>query len=337
MNKRIVLLIVFLLSFSVSAVEFGIAPFIIYDGEGMKISLNSVPSDNVYKQLTEKWLDGLIDFHKVNSEKTGDIYTVIDAYKVCTTEGYDYIIYGFIEKKEDCYFSNLKIYSSSEKKNIKNFYCSDDIEHYERLMNNLSLNVLQGIEEITGISELKEKQNKYRDFEMKVPLSIFYWSPLGNEWDQRVLGICGVNTGLEIYPPLPVKVMKSKLYDVSIKFNVDWSYGVNQPNYYALYLNSLTIVLPVIVHVHYNPKISAYFGCGFGYGLDMVLITPKYEDEKFVLQNILIFETVAGCEFNINSLIDLFCEIDLHIRFKENTYFELCPKIGVNFKFGGKV
>ena len=103
------------------------------------------------RKLNSYWFEGLISFELLNSSYYGDVYTVIDANKACDISDSLYLLYGFIQKNEKSWFANLKLYSRNEKKIVKEFFGSDDIDKYDRLLEDLSLKIIDGINEITGL------------------------------------------------------------------------------------------------------------------------------------------------------------------------------------------
>lgn len=332
MNKRVFCFTALLFSIVIaSASEIKIAPLAVYDSDGNKIEAPYNPSKALYNELEKHWFSGLINFSHIDERKTGIPTTIIDAHKICISENADYLIYGYLKKNESSWLCEVKLYDANGKKIIKEFFAGDSIDHYDRLINILCQNILFGIEEITGLNKDELRQKKIRPMELRIPVSLFYWSPVDSDWGDKILGIAGVNAGIELYPPQPVIVSNGKLIDFSARFNLSWNIGINKKNTYPLVINTMAISLPVLLHVHFNERHSLYGGFGFAYNLEFMNIKPKYENEIFLYQNVFSFETIAGYEFEINDKAHLFAEIAFNFHLLGDGFVSVKPCLGASF------
>ena len=332
MNKKVILVIVLLFSHVIMfASEFKIAPIAIYDSNGNKINITVNPAKSIHSELEKHWFEGLLGFSYISDYKYGIPVSIIDANKICISENVEYLIYGYIKKNENNWFCEIKLYGESEKKILKEFFASDNIDHYDRLIDTLCQNLLDGIEELTGLNQKELKQNKTRIMEFRVPAALFYWSPIDNEWGNKILGIAGAKTGLEFYPPQPEMVTNGKLVDFSAKLNIAWDIGMNKNDFYPLLINTISIGLPILLHLHFTESQSLYGGLGMAYNIEFLKICPKYEDEIFMYQNIFSFETVAGYECTLNKLINLFFEVIFDCHMMGDGFVSVKPCLGVSF------
>lgn len=332
MNKKVFCILFATFTFYASyAAKIKVAPLALYDSGANKVSVPFSPSKAIYDELEKHWFEGLINFSLLAEKKHGVPVTIIDANKICIAENVDYLIYGYIKKNETSWISEIKLYSSSEKKIIKEFFASDSAKHYERFVNVLCQNILYGIEEITGLNHDELKRQKTRPMELKIPTSIFYWTPIDANWGNKILGIAGTSTGLEFYPVQPVMVLKEKLIDLSVRFNLSWDIAMNKKDTYPLILNTIVLSLPVLFHVHFNETHSLYGGIGFAYNIELMTIRPKYEDEKFLYQNVFSFEAIAGYEFSLNKIVSIFTEIIFDWHMMGDGFVCVKPCLGATF------
>lgn len=332
MNKRAICFTALLFSLVIaSASEIKIAPLAVYEVDGNKTEASYNPSKAIHDELEKHWFGGLINFSHISESKYGIPVTIIDAHKICASERADYLIYGYLKKNESSWLCEVKLYDANGKKIIKEFFAGDSIDHYDRLINVLCQNILFGIEEITGLNKDELRQKKTRPMELRIPVSLFYWSPVDSDWGDKILGIAGVNAGIELYPPQPVIVSNGKLIDFSARFNLSWNIGINKKNTYPLVINTMAISLPVLLHVHFNERHSLYGGFGLAYNIELMSIKPKYENEKFLYQNVFSFETIAGYEFDINDKARLFAEMAFDFHLLGDGFVSVKPCLGASF------
>ena len=60
-------------------------------------------------------------------------------------------------------------------------------------------------------------------------------------------------------------------------------------------------------------------------------IRPKYEDEKFLYQNVFSLEAVAGYEFAVNRNVSIFTEIVFDWQLSDGGCVSVKPTVGASF------
>lgn len=332
MNKKIFILFFLMTVGSIGfSTEIIISDIAMYDVEGKKLDLLDSPSKLIYEKLNKHWFEGLIHFTYLPEKTYGIPYTVIDANKICTLENKELIVYGYIKQNENNWFIELKLYDNTKKCVIDEFYASDGIEQFDRLITVISNNILSGLENLTGINQDEIKNEKMRPLELRFPASLFYWTPIDAKWSKKLLGIAGINAGLEFYPPFPNLVVKEMLINFSGRFNISWDCAVNQKDIYPLFLNNISISIPTFAHIHFTTKHSFYLGIGFSYELELMSIKPKYEEKQLFYQNIFSFENIAGYEFTLNENVNLFSEITVDYHIANDSFISIKPTFGASF------
>ncbi len=338
MNKKIIFIILlFALTLSKLFSEtILLAQVIVYDKDNNIISDFENPSKRIYSEISKYWFDGLLTIKNLDSKKYGEVYTTIDANRICAAEENEYIIFGYIQENETNWFINLKLYDYSTKKVLTEFYSSDDNLHYDRLLDTLTANIISGIEEITGFSKTQEIEDKIRPFEIKLPISPFYWSPIDQNWNSKLLGIIGGDLGVWLYPKQYKIVLGTILFDFSLRPQFSYSYAKGKRDTYPLNYHGISFVLPILIQFHFNLKNSMYIGCGPYYEIELLTINPKYENKQLIYQNMFGLETIIGYSFNINRIIDLFTEVKIDFHFNNDTFVAIKPTIGISFDvYGG--
>lgn len=330
MNKKVYLVLVvsFLMCRGFSS-EMILTPLVVYDISGNKIDMDENPAETIYKKLEKHWFEGLLQFSYSPEKQTGIVYTLMDANVMCTSEEKDYLFYGYIQKNEGNWLGNVKLYDAAKKKIIKEFYSSDDIEHYERFIENLTNNIVDGLMFLTGLENDQLIKENMRPMEIKLPVSAYYWTPIDGEWNRRIMGIAGAKLGVEFYPAQKQAVFCSKLLDYSLLLKFEYCYGRNQNDTYPLSLNIVKVGLPVLFHFHNDLRKTFYTGFGLNYSIEMMNYIPKYEEEKFLYQGIISGEIITGYDFNINKYLDIFSELSIDVHFEQIFFVSVRPTVGV--------
>ena len=331
MNKKIYsLLLVSFIIFRVFSSEMVLTPLIVYDNAGNKIDMEENPAERIYNSLEKHWFEGLLKFTYLSEQKTGIVYTLMDANIICSSEKKDYLFYGYVQKNEGNWLGNVKLYDASKKKVLKEFYSSDDIEHYDRFMDNLENNIIDGLMDITGLSNDELLKENTHPIEFNLPVAAYYWSPIDGKWNQIIMGIAGAKLGVEFYPSQKQMVFCSKLVDFSLMLKLEYNYGRNQNDAYPLSLNTIAVGLPLFLHFHYDPRNVLYMGFGMNYEIELMTYIPKYENERFLYQNVFSGEITAGYEFAVNDLIKIFSEVAFDTHFGNGAFVVVKPTMGMS-------
>lgn len=331
MNKKVfLLLIITFLMVKVFASEIVLTPLVSYDSFGNKIDMDENPAEAIYKSLEQHWFEGMIKFSYLSETQTGVVYTLMDANVICVSEKKDCIFYGYVQKNEGNWFANVKLYDASKKKVIREFYSSDDIDHYQRFLDHLTSNIIDGLMSITGLSKDELLDKNMRPTELKIPVSGFYWTPVDGDWNKVIMGVAGAKLGFEFFPSQKQVLFSSNLLDFSIMLKFEYNYGKNPNSSYPLTLNTVKVGLPVIFHIHTDTKNTLYTGFGINYGIEMLNYIPKYEEEKYLYQNIISGEFTAGYEFNISRFLNMFSELAVDIHFGQGGFITVKPTLGLS-------
>lgn len=332
MNKTKVFMIIFLLfAGSVFASEIAVAPLAVYDSDGNRIELQQNPSKDIFNRLEKHWFEGLLHFSLLDESRYGIPLSVVDANKICSVEKKEFVLYGFVKKYDANFYADVKLYSLEEKKVVKEFFSGDDADHYERMINVLSSNILDGLEDLTGLNQDEVIKEQYHELELRIPASLYYWSPIDGRWNEKILGIAGLNAAAELYPPFPNLVIYGMKTDFSARLNLSWNIAANQTSTYPLVLNDISVSFPLIAHLHFNDLHSVYLGAGLGYEIELMSIRPKYESTQFSYQNIFYAETLVGYELKLSEIVNLFSEIEFDFHFANDGFVSIKPSIGASF------
>lgn len=332
-NKKIIVsLILLLISCSLFAEKISLAPIITFDEKFNKIPSDKKLEKKLLNELGGYWLEGTVVFELLKASEYGEVYTVLDANKASESSGAVYLLYGYIQKNENSWFANLKLYSKNEKKIIREFFASDELNQYDRLVDDLANKIVKGINEISGFDISVKRQNEISDYKLTLPASVYFWSPIMPDWNKVLLGITGINIGLDFYPEQTVKVVDGYKYEWSIGLRLNYAFGIGKDNSYPLNYHVCGIYAPVLIHFQFNNKHSAFFGAGLFYEFEFINVIEKYKNQSFYYQNILGLELNAAYNYSINEKIDLHAGFDIDFHFNDYEFISLKPGLGVSIK-----
>lgn len=340
-NKKLIFMAVSLIfiskSFSQNQIEQNyttqkivLSPIVCYDQNNKAINLVKNPNRILYDDLTNSWFEGLIDF-SLHKEKEF-IYTIVEAQKLCTQLNCSYLIYGYVQKNENSWYANLKLYDSNKKMIVKDFFASDDINNFERFISTLEENIIGGVEQLLGLEFAQKKEECERKIEVRIPCSVYYWNPIDSRWCDVITGIVGANVGCEVFPPFKTRIINNTLVDFSATLKLSYAYGIGNHNRYPVNYHTATVSFPLTSYVHFTDEHIGFFGMGFFYEAEFLNIKQNYEDVKFMFQNMGGLETYVGYEFVLNENCTLYCQAEINHHFSKDSFVSLKPTLGTKFR-----
>ncbi|MBP5359266.1 MAG: hypothetical protein J6Y69_08795 [Treponema sp.] len=309
-----------------------VAPMAVYDKDSNAISMTRNPAEEIFDVVSDHWFEGMLTFRMVSSRKYGEIYTTLDANRCCAAEDAEYILFGYVQQNEGSWIASMKLYDASSKKTAMEFFSGDDLNHYERLMGDLSEKILAGLEEAAGLNRSDVLNARIRPFEAKLPLSAFWWSPVAGGWNKRLTGIAGLDIQLELYPKQPKISPGGHLIDFSLRPGISDSFALGTDGSYPVIYDAVSIVLPFCAHFHFDMRNSLYIGTGPYYEIQLMSYSPKYMSGEFHWQNMFGLEALAGYEFAAGENIDLFTEVRLDFHFSRDSYLAIKTALGASFR-----
>jgi len=330
MNKKICVIVFCLLLIQfVFAEKVLISPIIIQDSYGRgieeidKFAINI--NEKLQNDLESYWFEGFFEFETLDESEVGKVLTVLDARNICLTKNEEYLIYGFIQKNDKSWYGNLKLYSKSHKKILKEFFASDDIFSFERFCNTLINNIAYGLKDIAGIEEPINKDDLTEPFCLGISISSFYWNPLSPKWNNALMGIAGGQLGVELFMPHERKV--SNYFDTSIRLLTSYSFGKEVEGSYPVKLHNIQFNSSLLERFHFNRNHAVYVGCGPYYELEILTVLEKYKDAKTYFQNMFGLKTILGYELTINKNLVFGTEVAFDFHFSKELFVSIKPSI----------
>ena len=308
-----------------------LAPVVAYDEHNKKLDLEVNANRVFYEKLNSYWFEGKLTFEYITESKYGAINSVVDAQRVCSISESQYIVYGYFQKNSNSWYGNLKLYDNYAKKVSDEFFVSDSLDNYDRFIETLNERILEGMEKLLGFTELQLREEKRRPFEVRLPVTFSYWSPLGDKWNDVYMGIAGGSLGCEIFPSMKNNVFHTLKYDYSGLLRGSYEYGKENEGGYPLNLHKISIDFPVLFHLYFSNHSSIYAGTGFFYEFEIMQITEKYSQSKNIHQSLFGVLGILGYELSVNDFFKIRLDVETDFHISDDRFIEIKPSLGFVF------
>ncbi len=310
-----------------------IAPVVSYDNNGEKVIKEKNANILIRDDLSHYSFDNLIKFESLSESKHGIVNSIMDAEKICAAYDYGYLIYGYIKQNDKSWFMELKMYNHMTKKIEKDFFASDDIDNYERMLSVISEHIRDYYTDLLGLDSNKSIYTKYRNVEFDLPFGVGFWTPLDKDWMDVLMGICYVKSGVELFPKLKLPQSGIMKFDLSIRCDLGYGYGTNKNNSYPINYNVVSAGLPILCHYYINKKNGIYIGFGPLYEFDIMQVEQKYKKAETLHQNQFGFENILGYEYFIGKKFKLKFETEGDFYVTSDSTFVLKSGLGFVYRF----
>lgn len=329
--KRILMILFVLLFITNSALADSllIMPMTVFEEDGTRVKLGKDPDKYIYSYLLGFDFDGLIEFSNPSAGRYGNVNSIVDAERVSASSGAEYLMYGYVEKRSDSWYCNIRLFDSRSKKVVDEFFVADSISEFERFVYTINERSLGLVNHLLGRDFLKEKEG--RPFEVYFPVNAGWWTPVGNGWWNSMKGIASVSGGVEFFPKISGNVFMGVEVDFSVGARLIYSVAVGGRKKFPLFYNGVGICFPVICYARFSEMHSTYIGLGPYYEFEMMNITQKYLPSEFMYQNMMGCKIYSGYEFSIRDEIKLNAGINGDFHFLGDKYIAIECVMGVKF------
>jgi hypothetical protein len=311
------------------AVDVFIAPFLYIDEKGDVVNQQSGIHHDLYRELNKIETGTNLQFLSVRNLRMNPPQSMLDAAMVCRNEKIDFLLYGYIAKRDYTYNAEIRLYSYEGKSIIKTFYGIEDHSEIMRMFEDLAIKIVEYmINEYNLAIVLGEPEY----FEFWMPFNIGYWTMIGQEWASVTLGVAFASIGIEFIPSDRLFVMSGKPAYLSTGINVGYRYGMgNKEVAYEAVSHIITITGTGRFHVKLNSRHSVNAGIGASYSFEILRVSEHYLDPKGRIYNTFGIEAELGYIFRITPRWSLSFENVFECRFFEPLMFTYSPRIGVKY------
>ena len=330
MKKKTLLILLFIFAgSSLFALEIYVAPISFIEDE--KVFSKIEISKDIAREA-EAYLHGKeLFFKEIKNKGLNAPVAMIDAIKVSKEEKAEYLLYGFVEKREYTYRAEIRLLDFDKKEIRKIFYSADDIENYERVIKDLGYKIVSYLDALFALGVEEEKPGKLI---LSVPVSLGYWSYISSGWMNTATGTGAVSTGLDLITnDRAFRNFKHKTY-LSWSLNLEYRYGIGKEDVELKGMHIITLGFPIRVHIdNLSKEDGVFFGFGFFYELDIANIEETYGESKSSLYTHLGLMVSVGYQWQLNEKIKIAFDNIVDIGLQSPSMVSFSPRIRMLYSF----
>ena len=337
MNKRLILSAVLILSCVIlnSLEVIHVAPF--YHIDEAKDEVH--PNNDYHKMLIQKLhkietgLDIVFSLASL-SNVINPPQSLAEAIRVCQNEHANYLLYGYIATRDYTIYAEIKLLDYERRSITRIFYSTDDLANIDRLLNDLTVKILTFVEETYNIKIL-EHEPQYTEWWAYGRLG--YWTPIGNEWFDLMIGTVSIDFGIVFFPADRLFVWWGFPVNLSIGLEVSYQFGLGKPDRYKAYDHIITFGLPFRITMRLNDQHGISGGIGLLYRFDLLQFQAPYDDGKLLPYTSLGASVPIGYSFRIREYLAISADNRFDILLNYNTaFFSYSLRFGVDYRFSKK-
>ena len=313
-----------------------ISDIIGYDSKGNKTVLGQNTGNILKNSLNAKYYAGLFEFNIANSQKYGSVTSSSEAAKVCSQLNIQYLLYGYVRKDLNSWYTEIKLYNANSGAIEKIFFAADDINNYDRMIENIADKIYSYYKSVYEFDKQLEELAVQKEAEIKLPFALSYWTPIESRWNEVLFGCPGFNIGIEFYPSMEQKIVKTHLVDYSFRPEFAYKFGLGKQSRYKAHYHSFSFNLPIIYNKYYSTEHAMKIGMGVFYEFCLLSMVPKYDDSIIEYQNQLGLIMIGGYEYTFNEKWNFLAEANFKIPFLDRAVVSLDFKFGLSYKFENK-
>lgn len=218
--------------------------------------------------------------------------TYLDAAAACESQGYQYLLYGFVKRTEYAYYAELKLLEREGKNVAVAFISGDDAGHYDRLLDDLASKVASYVRDDLGMAPPPTPREPDRDL-IALPMSVGWWTPMGGSWSDALAGLATASLSMRFIPARPLFQLWTRPGFLALGLDVAYALGTNQAGVESFFLHAARVRLPV----------EAYLDLGAGHrvglGVGPMLEVDTMAQSKLYGATVVTSTVVPGASFSV--------------------------------------
>jgi hypothetical protein len=316
-----------LMPWTLRALEFSVAPLYFIDEAAERVEPRNTWQRRLLEELTVQTAGLELQFRPAGSALYNPPQSVGDAIVLCRSEQADYLIYGFITRRDRTIQGELRLLDYAQRDILATFYAMDGKDREDELVQDLAGKLFRYIRETYRVAAIPKPPAFTH---VQFPVGLGYWFPAGSSWTPLLTGIFRVDGGVQLIPSDNVFAWQGYAYYFSV--GVDISYQLGKGRYYEAWNHSFTASIPLQLHWVFNGRHEAFAGFGFSYSIDLLNVKRPYEDPAVDVYGAAGLLLSGGWIFRLRERLLIFTELRADFRFYQDPMVSLAPSAGVIFR-----
>jgi hypothetical protein len=276
----------------IGALDIYLAPVIYQDDESVAAADEKHPGDDLHTRLFAVPIADGVAFHDAEVQGDSVPRTFLEAASLCESQGYPYLLYGFVKRTGYSYYAELKLMERQRKDLAVSFISGDDDSHYERLLDDLSTKITSYVRTDLGMGSPRPQERAATNI-VVLPMALGYWTPMGGSWSQAAAGLVTADASVRFIPSRPLFQLWTRPCFLALGVDLEYALGASQPGVESFFLHVAKVRLPVEAYMDFAG------GHRIGFGLGPLLEVDTMAKAKQYGSTVIETTVVPGATFSV--------------------------------------
>jgi hypothetical protein len=326
-------LVVSLFPSPAAAVEVYLTPLNLIDDASVAAPAPLRPEADLTRAMIDLGAGNIVDLQPADPGQTSDVRSLLDASRLCQSNGYSLLLYGFVKRSALSFAAEVKLFDADKGSVAASFFASDDSGHYDRLMQDLAERIRDYFAAATGPRTTLIPRDPERNL-LILPVALGYWTPAGGGWNQVLAGLGSASLGFRFMPSRPLFTFLSRQWVAAFGMDADYQLGMNQPGFESSFLHSLHLRIPVECSIELSQ------GHLIGAGVGALLVVDILSQDRLYSSPYLGATTAPGLSASVmyryeaSGGVTVGCSTILDVAFYTPPLVTVSPRIFLEFTPG---
>lgn len=318
---------------NLQAMEIYLAPISYQDESGTDAPESRRPGADLLRLFAETALADGVSLRDASESADQAPRTWLEAARLCESQGYAYLLYGFVKRTDYSYYAELKLLEREGKNVAAAFISGDDGSHYERLIEDLARKITSYVRTDLGMAPAPSPREPARNL-IALPIAAGWWTPMGGPWSAAMAGLVTADMSVRFIPAKPLFEVLRRPGFLALGLDLVYALGASQPGVEGFYLHAAKVRLPVEAFLDLGAGHRVGLGVGFLLEVDTMAKAKLYGST-------VVSSTVvpgAACsviyQYVLNPTVTLGLANTFEVALYSQPLFTWSPRIGVDIWLG---
>ena len=314
--------------------EIYLAPLVYQDDSSTGGAEARLPQEDLIKRLGGAAIADGVTLHAIEASGDSVPRSFLDAARLCESQGYPFLLYGFVKRTEFSSYAEVKLLERERKEVCVAFIAGDDESHYQRLMDDLAAKIATYVRTDLGLGSPRPSDPPARNI-VVLPAAVGYWTPMGGDWGQAMAGLVSADVSIRFVPAKPLFHLWLHPCYLAMGLDLEYALGTNQPGLESSYFHAAKVRIPVEAFVELGA--GHRIGLGLGPLLEIDTLVQARQYGSTAVQTAV----VPGAAFSIlyqyvlSSSVSLGLTNMFDVAFYTRPLLMYSPRLSVDIWLGG--